>query len=330
MIMFGLLFAKYIIKERMILRKKVMFFVWICMLFICLSGNFFNTTIAATETLDNSTPNYTETSTTDTTGAGEFTIMAVGTDNDNMCLGNPSGATTSTSNSTNYLMTKPQYALSYNNSKHEPNWTSWHVQSSDLGSAPRQDDFRPDTTLPSGWYQVVATEYSGSGFDRGHMCPSADRTSTVANNSATFLMTNMIPQAPNNNQITWANLENYCRTLVTSGNELFIISGGFGSGGTGSSGYKTTVGNGVVVPAKTWKIIVVLANGSSDVSRVTTSTRVIAVWMPNDQTCSSQSWGYYRVSVDYIESMTGYNFLSAVSTSIQSTIESRVDSGPTS
>ncbi|MEO2076965.1 MAG: DNA/RNA non-specific endonuclease [Bacillus sp. (in: firmicutes)] len=254
---------------------------------------------------------------------------AIGVDNDNMGLGNPSGATADVSNSNNYLMTKPQYTLSYNNSKHEPNWVSWHLGSTDLGSTPRQDNFRADTALPTGWYRVTSTEFSGSGFDRGHMCPSEDRTASVDDNSATFLMTNMIPQAPNNNEVTWASLESYSRKLVSAGNELYIISGGYGSGGTGSNGYMTTVGNGVVVPAKTWKVIVVLPNGNNDVSRVTTSTRVIAVLMPNDQTASSQPWGYYRVSVDTIESLTGYNFLSSVSTNIQSTIEGNVDNGPT-
>ncbi|MFB7138418.1 DNA/RNA non-specific endonuclease [Gottfriedia sp. NPDC056225] len=252
-----------------------------------------------------------------------------GTDNDHLGLGNPSGATSNTSNSNNYLMVKPQYDLSYNNSKHEPNWVSWHIGSSDLGSAARQDDFRADTTLPLGWYQVTTSEFSGSGFDRGHMCPSADRTSTVANNSATFLMSNMIPQAPNNNEVTWANLEDYSRSLVSAGNELYVISGGYGSGGTGSNGYKTTVGNGVVVPAQTWKVIVVLPNGSNDISRVTSSTRIIAVLLPNDQTASSHPWSYYRVSVDSIESLTGYDFLSSVPASVQNAIESKVDNGAT-
>ncbi|KEO83975.1 DNA/RNA non-specific endonuclease [Tumebacillus flagellatus] len=269
-----------------------------------------------------------------TMAAGLFAAFAstsaFAADNDNMLLGNPSGATTSTSNSNNYLMTKTQYALSYNNSKHEANWVSWHVGASDLGSTARQDDFRADTTLPSGWYQVGASEYSGSGFDRGHMCPSADRTSSVANNSATFLMTNMIPQSPNNNEITWANLENYGRTLVNAGNELYIIAGGYGQGGTGSNGYATTVGNGVVVPAYTWKIMVVLPNGTNDLSRISTVTRVIAVMMPNNQTVNSQPWGYYRTTVDSIEAKTGYDFLSAVPTTIQSAIESKVDTGPTS
>ncbi|MGG1677397.1 DNA/RNA non-specific endonuclease [Neobacillus sp. NRS-1170] len=51
--------------------------------------------------------------------------------------------------------------------------------------------------------------------------------------------------------------------------------------------------------------------------------------VPNDQTASSQPWGNYRVSVDTIESLTGYNFLSSVSTSIQGSIEANADNGPT-
>lgn len=253
------------------------------------------------------------------------------TRDNNMALGNPSGATTSTSYPNNYLLNKTQYAMSYNNSKKTCNWVSWHLSSAWLGSTPRQDDFRADYTLPSSWVKVGGTDYSGSGFDRGHMCPSADRTGSVTDNSSTFLMTNMIPQAPKNNQITWAALENYCRTLVNQGNELYIISGPWGQGGTGSLGYKTTISTKVItVPSHTWKIIVVLPVGTNDVSRVTSSTRVIAVWMPNTQTVNTQTWGYYRTTVDYIESVTGYNFISNVSSTIQAAIESKVDSGPTS
>lgn len=246
-------------------------------------------------------------------------------DNDNLMLGNPSAATTSSSDSDNYLMVKPQYDLSYNNGKHEPNWVSWHLDSSDLGSAERQDDFRSDKTLPDGWDRVTSSTFSGSGFDRGHLCPSADRTSSASSNSATFLMTNMIPQSPHNNEITWESLEEYGRELVEAGNELFIIAGGYGKGGTGKKGYATTVGDGVVVPAYTWKIMVVLPNGSDDLNRISSSTRVIAVMMPNNQKVNSHPWSYYRVSVDSIESKTGYDFLSVVSASVQSAIESRVD-----
>ncbi|MDT5261377.1 MAG: endonuclease mitochondrial, partial [Acidobacteriota bacterium] len=236
-------------------------------------------------------------------------------------------AVTDVNQPTNYLLDKTQYAVSYNRDRGIPNWVSWHLDSTWLGSTPRQDDFRNDTTLPAGWYQVQATDYSGSGFDRGHHCPSGDRTNSVASNSATFLMTNMMPQAPDNNQGPWANLESYCRTLVSSGNELYIITGGSGSGGTGSNGgTTTTVASGhVAVPSQTWKVIIVLPSGTNDVSRVTTSTRTIAVIMPNAQGIRANDWKSYRVSVDQVEALTGYDFFSNVSTSIQSVIEARVD-----
>jgi endonuclease G len=237
---------------------------------------------------------------------------------EHLTMGNPSNAVHIITQPNNYLMEKPQYSLSYNRDTGEANWVSWHLSSSWLGSAARQNDFRADTTLPTGWYQVQATDYSGSGFDRGHMCPSADRTITVTDNSATFLMTNMIPQLPANNQVTWANLENYCRSLVSSGNELYIISGGWGS--------QYFIANGHVnVPLDTWKVIVVLPNGSNDVSRVTTSTRTIAVWIPNSGTVNSD-WKTYRVSVNQIEGLTGYDFFSNVPASIQNVIEAVVDS----
>jgi endonuclease G len=235
-----------------------------------------------------------------------------------LTMGNPSGASTDATNQpNNYLLDKPQYAVSYSRDNGEPNWVSWHLDSSWIGSTQRQDDFRPDSTLPASWYHVQAGDYSGSGYDRGHMCPSGDRTSSVANNSATFLMTNMIPQASQNNQVTWANMENYLRTLAASGNELYIVSGGQGISGYIANGH-------VAIPTFTWKVVIVLPSGTNDVSRVTSSTRTIAVMVPNNNSVVSD-WKQYRVSVDSVESQTGYNFFSNVSDTIENTIEARVD-----
>ena len=239
---------------------------------------------------------------------------------EHLVMGNPSGAVHDVAYPGNYYMEKHQYVLSYNRDNGEPNWTAWHLSSSWLGSVTRQNDFRSDTSLPSGWYHVQSTSYSGSGYDRGHMCPSADRTLTVEDNSATFLMTNMVPQSANNNRGPWAKFETYLRTLVSSGDEIYIYSGGYGSQGTIDNGH-------VNVPAYTWKVALVLPDGDNDLSRVTASTRVITIEIPNNDTQVSQSddWKQYRVSVDYVESQTGYDFLSNVSTSIQSQIESVVD-----
>lgn len=209
-------------------------------------------------------------------------------DNDNMGLGNPSNATDDISNTENYLMVKPQYCVSYSNTKHIPNWVSWHLSATDLGATKRKNNFRSDSSLPEGWYQVSMTDYSKTGFDRGHMCPSADRTASEEDNSATFLMTNMVPQAPNNNRITWEHLEDYCRKLIDQGNELYITCGPLGQGGNGSLGDAATISNDIVVPAQTWKIIVVLPEGDNDIKRITKTTRVIAVLIPNSQSCSEK------------------------------------------
>lgn len=257
-----------------------------------------------------------------------LTIVSAPQVTNNLALGNPSGATTDPSNFTNYLMVKSQYVMSYHRDRGIPNWVGWHLDSSWIGSAGRQDDFRPDTTLPAGWYQVTDQDYSGSGFDRGHHCPSGDRTNTVPNNSATFLMTNMMPQAANNNQGPWAQLEVYSRELAAQGNELYIIAGTHGIGGTGSGGGVTnTIANGrVTVPNRTWKIIVVLPSGDNDVDRITKNTRVIAVNMPNSQSIGlSTPWRNFRVNVKQIEQLTGHNFFTNVRPQIRRILKHKLD-----
>ncbi len=234
-----------------------------------------------------------------------------------LTMGNPSNAIMDVNQPSNYLLDKPQYVMSYNRDNGRPNWVSWHLDLSWLGSTPRQDSFRPDTSLPAGWYQVQATDFSGSGYDRGHMCPSGDRTKSVADNDATFFMTNMLAQAPVNNQQSWASLESYCRTLANSGNELYIISGG-----EGTSGF--IAGGRVAVPTNTWKVIMVLPSGSKDVLRVSIDTRLIAVVIPNNNNVVND-WRQYRVSTDYVESITGFDFFSNVDNAVEARIESIID-----
>lgn len=235
-----------------------------------------------------------------------------------LTLGNPSGATTSSTKADNYLLVKPQYALSYSSSKRIPNWVSWQLNQSWLGDTQRRNNFRPDSTLPTGWYQVRPNDYTGSGYDKGHMAPSGDRTANSNDNSATFLMTNMVPQTPDNNQGPWAELEDYCRDLVGQGKELYIVAGTYGQNGLLAKGQ-------VSIPATTWKVIVVLDREGLGVRGITANTRVIAVEMPNEQGIRDDDWRSYRVSVDQLEKKTGYDFLNSVSRNIQSTIERKVD-----
>jgi len=253
------------------------------------------------------------------------------TRDNNLAMGNPSKAITSTSTPNNYLLVKTQYALSYNNSKGTANWVSWHLNSAWMGTTSRCDCFALDNALPATFFRATTSNYTGTGFDRGHQCPSADRNRSSTDNAATFLMTNIMPQAPALNQITWEDLESYCRKLVSQKNELYIISGGIGTGGTGSLGGVTnSLASGKInVPSHYWKVILVLPVGTNDISRVTKTTRTIAVMMPNTQTVNTKAWGTYRISIDSIENLTGFNFYSNLSTDIQTSIEAVVDKGPT-
>lgn len=251
------------------------------------------------------------------------TNTAIATRDANMALGNPSQA--GKLNLDNLLIERTQYTLSYNNSKGTPNWVCWHLSSAWKGNAPRSKNFFTNTDLPRGCYEVSPKDYSKSGFDRGHMCPSDDRDGSVADNEATFLMDNIVPQAPKNNQEVWNELEEHARRLTAQGNELYIIAGIYGRGGENKDGeYKTTIANGrITVPAHVWKIVVVLPNGDNDLKRITEKTKVIAVDMPNTQGVAQHNWQYYQTSVDEIEAKTGYDFLSNISPQLQNVLEGK-------
>jgi endonuclease G len=248
-----------------------------------------------------------------------------------MAFGNPSGAIANIGAPNNYLMVKTQFALAYNNSRGTPYWVSWHLSSAWKGAATRCDCFTSDALLPTGFFRATTSNYTNTGFDRGHMCPSDDRDGSSTDNAVTFLMTNIIPQAPRNNQITWLGLENYARTLMTAGNELYIISGAYGMGGSGSLGGTTnTIASGsITVPSRVWKVVLVLPVGTDDVNRVTSATRIIAIDTPNTQTVTNQTWGFYRTSVDAIEAATGLDLLSNINDALEPALEAAVDNGPT-
>lgn len=241
-------------------------------------------------------------------------------DNNPLLPGNPSDATT-TGSPDNYLIDHSWYIESYNRSRAEPNWVCWHLSVSDLGTTDRLNDFRPDTRLPNGWYEVDNTSYRSSGFDRGHNCPSGDRTSSAEANSSTFLMDNMIPQAPNNNQHTWEHLEEYCRTQVRRGKEAYIIMGSYGTGGTGRNGYAISIDGGRVnVPAHIWKVIILLPDGMNDLSRIDATSRIIAVDTPNRNDLAPDFMKYICTIAD-LERATGYKLLSRVPEPLRSRLE---------
>ena len=245
-----------------------------------------------------------------------------------LALGNPSGATADEANRDNYLLAKPYYALSYNNTKGTPNWVSWYLRKEDLGTASRSQ-FYPDPDLPRSFKHVTPTDYTGSGFDRGHLCPRSDRTSTAEAANATFAMTNIIPQAPHVNQKAWADFEDYTRNLVRREHRtVYQVAGPAGVGGEGTKGAADAIGHGkVTVPAKCWKVVLAIAGGvggPDDANKVTPESRLIAVVMPNDQSVE-HGWAKYRVSGRDVEQLTGYRFFDRVPRDVLDPLKAKVD-----
>lgn len=234
-----------------------------------------------------------------------------------LALGNPSNATNSAANADNYLMVNNSYALSYNNSRGSANWVAWRISNADFGEAERQNDFRPDPNLPKSFTRVTPNDYTGSGFDRGHLCPSADRSSSQESNSETFYMTNMAPQTPDLNRNVWNDFESYSRDLVKKNRvDLYVVAGCYGE--------KGKLKKKVVVPTNCWKIIAAVPPGA-DFSVINEATQVTAIDMPNTAYPAKTDWRKYRTTVRAIEQKTNLNLLSNVPQSIQETLENRVD-----
>src|SRR6187402_2312116 len=78
------------------------------------------------------------------------------------------------------LLVKTQYVASFDSTRQNPRWTSWELTSKWIGSSGRSSSWLVDHSLPEGMKQASNADYTNSGFQRGHLCPSADRTDTVS------------------------------------------------------------------------------------------------------------------------------------------------------
>ena len=234
------------------------------------------------------------------------------------------GIPTDGDDSDDHLMVKPQYTLSYNKRLNNPNWVSWNLDAGHFGDAPRfKGKFMADESLPAGFYRVRHDDYTNSGYDRGHLVRSEERTKNDADNESTFLTVNLLPQYHDLNAGPWLRLEEYCQRLAQKEKkELFIVAGGI------FPKKPETIGKGVAVPESTYKIVVVLDRNQS-IEHVTPSTRVIAVSMPNKKGILREDWGQYRTTVAELEKATRYNFLPDLPESLQKALENRKDTGPT-
>jgi endonuclease G len=216
----------------------------------------------------------------------------------------------------NFLMIGEDASFAYNNERGTLNWTAWKTTEADLGDRVERPDFRPDPRLPAHLKRIISTDYSGSGYDRGHMLPAADRFGNLERMDDTFLMTNIVPQTKTLNQYPWQNLESYVRAQVRRGFDAYEIAGVYGNAGT--------IRGTVVIPTNCWKIVLLVPGGSSIADR-DRRMRVIAVDMPNRDGLEHAKWQTYATTIRDIENKTGYDFLNYLPKDVQDGLENRVE-----
>lgn len=233
-----------------------------------------------------------------------------------LAFGNPSNATTDGADVENYLIVGDGSALSYNDSRGTANWVSWKTTRADLGASIERPNFRPDPRLAGNFRRIAYYDYSGSGFDRGHMVPSADRFANAKLNEETFAMTNIVPQTAALNRFPWERLESYARSQARRGFDVYTIAGVYGDQGI--------LKGKVTVPTNCWKVIAFLPRGQT-VESIDNRTRIIAVDMPNRTGIEEDLWEKYKTTIRGIEGRTGYDFFASMPRDMQNQIETRIE-----
>src|SRR5262249_30703365 len=105
------------------------------------------------------------------------------------------------------LLDKKFFVVCYDEAHKVPAWVGYALTKNDAGtkSTERQGSFKADAALPRG-QRAENADYSGSGYDKGHMAPANDFTRSVEAMRATFVLSNAVPQKHGVNGGQWARL----------------------------------------------------------------------------------------------------------------------------
>ncbi len=172
----------------------------------------------------------------------------------------------------------------------------------------RTNDFRNDPAVPAG--SATLEDYKGSGFDRGHLCPSEDMDFSKESVSATFLMSNMSPQKPRFNREIWLQAENYARDQAVKRGKIRIATGP-----VLALGHERTIGgNKVWVPKAFYKAILDERKGEA-----------VAIVLPHENSIQSPLDPKYAMSIDSLESQTGIDFFQDLPDGQEASIEAACD-----
>jgi len=202
------------------------------------------------------------------------------------------------------MLQRKAYTASYNSDLRLPNWVAWvltaeHTQ----GKSQRSNmKFTDDADVPAP--RAYHSDYTRSGYDRGHLCPAGDNKWDDEALRQTFLMTNICPQAPKLNKDDWNTLEQRCRTWAKRYGEVFVVSGPIMSENPRRIGKHK-----VAVPQAFFKVVLRLGDKPEAIG---------FVYDNDDPTGSLQS---HVLSIDSIERLTGIDFFPALPDELEAALE---------
>ncbi len=202
------------------------------------------------------------------------------------------------------------YRLSFNRETLCPNWVAWELTANETeGSVQRSNDFRPDEMLPYR-YQVTTDDYKHSGYDRGHMCPSADMKWSSTAQSECFFMSNICPQTHALNAGGWEKVERACRRWAKREGKVYIVCGPIFN----DARKQLYIGKSVKirVPNAFFKVVLSLKKGEE---------KAIGFYFTNRD--GKQNMGDATKTVDEIEKITGMDFFPQLNDALERRVEAQ-------
>lgn len=199
------------------------------------------------------------------------------------------------------------YTVSFNWRTKIPNWVAWELTKARTeGTVSRSDDFQPDPDVKKG-STADDSDYRGSGYDRGHMCPAADNKYSEQAMTECFYFSNMCPQLHSLNGGDWKELEEKCRKWARKYQSIYIVCGPIIY-----SSYPKTIGqNKITVPDAFYKVVM----------RQEKDGDAKAIGYVFKHKKQNKPLKDYAVSVDEVEKFTGIDFFSKLPDEVEDKME---------